>query len=80
MGKECKQFYKHLAKLISEKREVPYSDVITFIRTKMSFSLLKSAILCIRGYRGRKEKDNVETVAETDIQLTVLEAQLKEYN
>ena len=80
MGKECKQFYKHLAKLISEKREVPYSDVITFIRTKMSFSLLKSAILCIRGYRRRKEIDNGEKVAETDIQLTVLEAQLKEYN
>ena len=65
--------------ILTKFRRVREFHLIVLSSLKEYLSLT-SAILCIRGYRGRKEKDNVETVAETDIQLTVLEAQLKEYN
>ena len=51
MGDECAMFYKRLSALISEKRDVPYHEVSSFVRTKLSFSLLKAALLCVRGSR-----------------------------
>ena len=74
MAKECSAFYKHLTMLISEKREVPFYQVSSLIRTKISFSLIKIAIICLRGYRGQKE-DN-KTFADTEISTTVDDAKL----
>ena len=36
---------------IAEKRNISNSIATTFIRTKISFSLLRSMLLCIRGSR-----------------------------
>ena len=77
MAKESKCFYKQLACRLSEKRNEALGDVTSFIRTKLSFTLLKTAIICVRGYR---EKDGItedESINETDIHLTVMEAKLK---
>ena len=46
-------FYKRLASLLAEKREQPYSITISWLRCTLSFSLLRSAIQCIRGARSR---------------------------
>ena len=51
MGVECQMFVKQLSELLSRKLKEPYSSTITWIRTKLSFEVLKSAILCIRGSR-----------------------------
>ena len=42
-------FYKRLAYLLSLKREVPYSSAMSWLRCRISFSLLRSAIECLRG-------------------------------
>ena len=34
---------------VVEKRQGSYSETMNFIRTKICFALLRSAILCIRG-------------------------------
>ena len=44
--------HKRLATLISTKRGVPYSAAISHIRCKLRFSILKSTLTAIRGYRG----------------------------
>ena len=44
-------FYKRLAYLLSLKREVPYSSVMSWLRCRIGFSLLRSAIACLRGAR-----------------------------
>jgi len=41
--------YKHLAFLLSTKWKTPYPDVIRWLRCRLGFSLLHSAIMCIRG-------------------------------
>ena len=51
MGPECQVFHKNLANRIAEKTENSYNKVLTLIRSKLSFLILKSAILCVRGSR-----------------------------
>ena len=43
--------YKCLAYLLSLKRGVPYSSVMAWLRCRLSFSLLRSTIACLRGAR-----------------------------
>ena len=59
-GPSASKVRKRLAQKISEKREEKYSDVMSFIRTKISFALLKSSILCIRGCRTLKSTYTIE--------------------
>ena len=49
MKRESGTIYNRLAKKIAEKREVHQSIVTNWIRTKISFVLLKSALPCFRG-------------------------------
>ena len=54
MAHECKTFYKRLAQMIPEKRSIDCSTATNFVRTKISFSLLRSTLMCIRGSRSFK--------------------------
>ena len=42
MGNECQRFLKHLADKIVQKDTEPYHVVITWLRTQISFELLRS--------------------------------------
>ncbi len=42
-------FYKRLASLLSSKTNQPYSQTMNWLRCRLSFALLRSAIQCIRG-------------------------------
>lgn len=60
MGRECHMFVKQLATLLAEKTDEKYSDTVTWMRTRISMDILRSAITCIRGSRVpfRKATDN----------------------
>ena len=49
MGADC--FLKRLAEKLSEKNEEPYHITITWIRTLLSFEILRSVHTCVRGSR-----------------------------
>ena len=51
MGNECQRFLKHLADKIAQKDAEPYHIVITWLRTLISFELLRSVHACFRGSR-----------------------------
>ena len=51
MGDLAATAYKRLASLLSSKHEQPYSTVMTWLRCHLSFSLLRSAVRCLRGAR-----------------------------
>lgn len=53
---EANRHHKRIAQLIADKKKEEYSHVISFIRTRIRFSLLKSILIAIRGVRGRREK------------------------
>ena len=46
---------QRLAEKLSEKRQESYPESINYIRTKISFALLGSSILCIRGCRSLRK-------------------------
>ena len=47
IGPAATVVYKRLATLISEKRGHPYSQTLFWIRCKLSYSLLRAAVMCI---------------------------------
>ena len=51
MAPEATTFFRRLAGLVSEKRGSSYSATMNWIRCCLSFSLLRSSLLCIRGSR-----------------------------
>ena len=56
MGRAATTFYKRLAAMLSEKRDVPYSKMIGWIRCRMSFSLVRASVMSIRGARSSATK------------------------
>ena len=63
MGNIASAFYKRLAAMISEKKDIPYSQMVYLIRCKVSFALLRSSIMCIRGSRSRCGHSSAEPYA-----------------
>ena len=51
MGPLATTFYSRLASMLADKQGTPYSKTIQWVRCKLSFALLRTAILCIRGCR-----------------------------
>ncbi len=51
MGHECDKFFKSLAEKLAKKKGERYEDIMRYIRVKISFLVLKAALLCLRGTR-----------------------------
>ena len=51
MGADCNCFLKRLAEKRPEKNEEPYHITITWIRTLLSFEILRSVDTCLRDSR-----------------------------
>ena len=47
MDKSATVFYKRLAALLAQKRYQPYSTTMGWLRTALSFALLRSTVLCL---------------------------------
>ena len=50
-GADCNCFLKRLTEKLLEKNEEPYHITITWIKTLLSFEILRSADACVRGSR-----------------------------
>ena len=51
MGKVATTFYKRIASMLAEKKHFPFSMSMGLIRCHISYSLLRSSIMCVRGAR-----------------------------
>ncbi len=67
MGPQCEKTHKRIAELVAHKKNERYADVMSHIRTRLRFSLLKSIIIAVRGARGRTsrtwEEDNLSNIS-----------------
>ena len=66
MAQECQQYHSRLPELISSKKQENYATTITWIRTKVSFAFLRTALVCLRGTRSGRRKTNVQ---ENDLEI-----------
>ncbi len=54
MGREAQAFYKRLADKLAQKKEMQYRILMGWLRCKLSFAILRSAVIYIRGSRSSK--------------------------
>ena len=80
MGSKAKCFYSKLAELMALKKHQPRSHVVAWMRCRLSFSLLRSSLLCLRGTRHSTPTstdisglDCESTVAESGLRVPRLE-------
>ena len=60
MAPECARYHKKVAELIANKTKEDYSKVVSHLRTKLRFTLLKSTLLGVRGARGKSKESKVK--------------------
>ena len=53
MAPQAQAFHRRIAELITAKTNEEYRDVMSTMRTKLSFALLKSVLVSVRGSRGK---------------------------
>ena len=75
LGKECSDFIKNIALKIAEQEDEKFGIVMSWLRTKLSFELLKSVLLCVRGSRTPFRKQNIDSYV-MDFKMNALEAQV----
>ena len=56
MVDECVKYHSRLAELIANKKRESYSSASSWVRAKVSFGILLSAILCLRDSRSRRRQ------------------------
>ena len=66
MARECSKFYSRLFEMIAEKRDQPYSVIASWIRRKISFSLIRSIGMYIRGSGSVTSSNNLLTSTTND--------------
>jgi len=67
VGREGEKFYSRLAEMISQKRKTHYSIVAAWVKRKISFSLVRSVMLCVRGSRSMSPNVNITSGITNDI-------------
>ncbi len=75
MSRECAHFYNHLADKYGEKHNLSISKARTWVRTKLSFCLLRATNLCIRGSRNRKQYS--KDLSDTNIPMAMEDAKME---
>ena len=72
--------FKRLASLLSDKLVQPYSRTLGFLRCKIAFSLLDSAIMCLRGAQSsfHSPAHNNADVQDQPLDLIAREARLSD--
>ena len=69
MSEECQCYHSHLAELQTVKKQESYVSNIAWIRTQVSFAILRSALVCQRGSHSRRR--TTPNIQETDLELEV---------
>ena len=76
VGPECKRYHQHLAERIAEKNGTQYGKVISWIRCKLSFVVLRACLTCLRGSRPHRTYRERNSYVPEDIALAGDEAGL----
>ena len=61
MSKKCTQLVNRLADLIARKRKESCCDIVRHVRTRIRFAMLRTNVIALPGYRGKKIKIKHET-------------------
>ena len=54
MGRECHKYHSRLAEPIAIKKGKTYAKTMSWIRSRISFALLRPVLVCLRGSRAKR--------------------------
>ena len=74
MGEECSRFLSQLANRLAAKQNESYTTIISWIRTKLFYEILKSATLCVTGSRTPFKSGQRETQLSFEFTLDAIGA------
>ena len=70
MAPEATRFLKRVADKVAVKTREKYSDVMNNIRTRISFEMLRSVLVAVRGVRGKSIRmPKVDPISTTSFNL-----------
>ena len=72
----CLMYHSRLAQLTAVNKGEQYAKTIPWIRTRSSFALLRSALVCLRGSRTRRVPCDTKNV-DIDIDIEVVEGAIQ---
>ena len=61
LGEETERYHAILAEKMSEKLNCTYADTINYIRKKLSFTILKTSLIVLRGHRKKPQYTSCST-------------------
>ena len=70
MGPAASVVFMRLASMISIRNNQPYSRVLNWLRCRLGFSLIRSAIMCLRGARSSYHRPIKSDCAALDLALS----------
>ena len=74
-GRAASTFLKRLADKVATKKSATYAQALGWLRCRLSFALLRSSLLCLRGARSIRPSDAPPEPRRPD--LAMVEAQIK---
>ena len=54
MSDECQRYHSRFVELLAVKKQESYASIIAWIRTRVPFAILRSALVCLQGSRPRR--------------------------
>ena len=76
MAEECRRYHCRLTQLLAMKKGEHYSTTVAWVRTKVSFAILRSAILCLRGSRTIRRRNNLN-INDIDMEIDKGQARMQ---
>ena len=67
LGEECQKFVQALSNKLSAKNGESYAQTTTWMRTRLSFEILRAAIACVRGSRAPFRNNTEEEWRDFDL-------------
>ena len=68
MGEEAQRYHSILADRLSDKMNCTYADTMNYIRKKLSFTILQTALIALRGHR-RKQTYTASSIRDVDVNI-----------
>ena len=59
MSDECQRYHSRFAELLAVKKQKVYASTIGWIRTRVSFAILRSVLVCLRGSCSKTRQDKI---------------------
>ena len=70
MAPQCHLVVKRIAEKIAQKKDLHFSMVSGWLRCRLSFALLRTTLMCLRGTRRKRQ------IVDTNIELAVSDGRM----